>query len=317
MPTAFTNFNYKNNNCRGYTNANTSLIYIPSNSFCYEDGSACNDSIIVKYRELHSQTDMFVNKLNMFVKRNGKNHMLESAGMFEIKAECKGKPLKICEGKTIQVRFRSRRNIANLQAFKYDFTQNLWLDYGKVYDFSYNKKNPPNTFNLWGNSNLPAADTADFNVENEGGNLNAIVWGEFLPLDLPDGIFMGININAIGIYNYDAVIKEENAIAFIPDFTVNSGNEIGEICVAYEKKNTLVRYYPDDFAERFVLLNEKGIKIFTKLSDGSFAVLKEGTLDAIDLKTIKGTTFKMVLEKQPLKPKTIAELAKITKMNTN
>lgn len=316
-PTAFTTFNYTNNKCSGFTHANGSLLYVPNNSFCYEDGSACKDSIVLKYRELHSQTDMFVNKLNMFVKRNGKNQMLESAGMFEIKAECNGKPLKICQGKTIQVRFKSKRNLSNLQAFKYDFAQNIWVDYGKVFDFSYNKKNPPNTSNLWGNANLPAADTADYNLENEGYNSTAIVWGEYLPLDLPDGVFKGMNINAIGIYNYDAVINEQNAIAFVPDFSVNSGNEIGEICVAYEKKNTLVKYYPDDFAERFVLLNEKGIKIFTQLSDGSFAVLKEGTLDAIDLTTLKGTTFKMVLEKQPLKPKNIAELAKVTKMNAN
>ncbi len=102
----------------------------------------------------------------------------------------------------------------------------------------------------------------------------------------------------------------------IPEFVVNTGDAIdGIVFVAYPSKNSVVTYYKDDFAERFVLLNTKGIKIFTKLKDGSFATLKEGTLDKANIKLMKGTKQKFVLEKQPIKPKTKEELASVTKIN--
>jgi hypothetical protein len=211
---------------------------------------------------------------------------------------------------------KCKRNLPNLQAFSYAEKQNRWIDYGQVFDFSYDKNKPYAEPNRWGNSPINAADSADvetFDLEGESSyqKVFASMMGE-----LPDGYFKGMNIKNLGIFNYDGIINDKDAVPMIPEFVVNTGDAIGELVyVAYAKRNTLITYYASDFAERFVLLNTKGIKIFTKLKDGSYATLKEGSLDKSNIKLMQGTKQKFILEKQPIRPKTKEELAKVTKIS--
>lgn len=313
----FMEYDYQSTGCTGFKYGTGSLIFVPGNAFCMEDGSACNGKIKIKYREFHSQTDMLVSGLNMLLQREGKDLILESVGMFELRAECDGKPAKLCDGKFIQVRMKCRRNLPNLQAFSYDEQQKRWIDYGQVYDFTYDKSKTNDEPNRWGNSPINGGgDTVmveSFDGNGES-NYQSVVEG-MLP-ELPDGYFKGMNIRNIGIFNYDGVLNDKDAIPMIPEFVVNTGDAIGEVIyVAYAKRNTLITYYQSDFAERFVLLNTKGIKIFTKLKDGSYATLKEGGLDKSNIKLMQGTKQKFILEKQPIKPKTKEELAKVTKIS--
>lgn len=312
----FMEYDYQSMGCNGFKYGTGSLIFVPNNAFCLEDGSACNGKIKIKYREFHSQTDMLVSGLNMLLQRNGKDLMLESVGMFELRAECDGKPAKLCDGKVIQVRMKCKRNLPNLQAFSYDEKQKRWIDYGQVYDFSYDKAKPYDESNRWGNGPINAPDTVDVEAYNPEGDAVYQRVVSTMMAELPDGYFKGMNIKNLGIFNYDGVINDKDAVPMIPEFVVNTGDAIGEtVYVAYAKRNTLITYYPSDFAERFVLLNTKGIKIFTKLKDGSYAVLKEGALDKANIKLMQGTKQKFVLEKQPIKPKTKEELAKVTKIS--
>lgn len=307
----FMEYNYQNAGCNGFKYGSGSLIFVPDNAFCMEDGSACNGNIKIKYREFHSQTDMLVAGLNMLLQRDGKDMILESTGMFEIRAECDGKPMKLCEGKSIQVRMKCKRNLPNLQAFNYDEQQRRWIDYGQVFDFAYDTATLKNELNRWGNP--PIDNSISQNVEVEGDYYQTFTK---MMDDLPNGYFKGMNIKNLGIFNYDGVIKDKDAIPMVPEFVVNTGDAIGDVVyVAYANRNTLVTYYPSDFAERFVLLNTKGIKIFTKLKDGSYATLKDGALDKANIKLMQGTKQKFVLEKQPIKPKTKEELAKVTKIS--
>ncbi len=318
---SFMEYNYQTNSCNGFKYGSGSLIFIPANAFVMEDGSACQGSIKVKYREFHTQTDMVVAGLNMLLSRGGKDYILESAGMFELRAECNGKPMKLADGANIQVRMICRRNVKNVEAFVYDEKQRKWLDNGKVYDFSYSQQKPKNDNALWGASGVPSGGTDSVMVETVDGDGNGVyqTMAEAYGFDdkvLPDGFFQGMNLKTLGFFNYDGVIKDIDAVPMIPEFVVNTGDAIdGIVFVAYPSKNSVVTYYKDDFAERFVLLNTKGIKIFTKLKDGSFATLKEGTLDKANIKLMKGTKQKFVLEKQPIKPKTKEELASVTKIN--
>lgn len=312
----FMEYDYQSRGCNGFKYGTGSLIFVPNNAFCMEDGSACTGKIKIKYREFHSQTDMLVSGLNMLLQRDGKDLILESVGMFELRAECDGKPMRLCDDKVVQVRMKCKRNLPNLQAFSYDDKQNRWIDYGQVYDFSYDKAKPYSESNRWGNSPVNTADSVDVESVNPDGNESYQKVFASMMGELPDGYFKGMNIKKLGVFNYDGVLNDKDAIPMIPEFVVNTGDAIGEVVyVAYSKRNTLITYYPSDFAERFVLLNMKGIKIFTKLKDGSYATLKEGGLDKSNIKLMQGTKQKFVLEKQPIKPKTKEELAKVTKIS--
>lgn len=307
----FMEYDYQSNGCTGFKYGTGSLIFVPGNAFCMEDGSACNGKIKIKYREFHSQTDMLVSGLNMLLQRDGKDLILESVGMFELRAECDGKPMRLCDDKIVQVRMKCRRNLPNLEGFSYDEQQNRWIDYGQVYDFSYDTSALKNEANRWGNG--PQDNSISSNVEVEGDYYQSV---RKMRDELPNGYFKGMNLKKLGIFNYDGVIKDKDAVPMIPEFVVNTGDAIGEVVyVAYAKRNTLVAYSQSDFAERFVLLNTKGIKIFTKLKDGSYATLKEGALEKSNIKLMLNTKQKFVLEKQPIKPKTKEELAKVTKIS--
>jgi hypothetical protein len=311
---SFMEFEYQNKLCSGFKYGNGTLIFVPSDAFCFADGSSCQGKIKIKYREFHSQTDMLVANLNMLLNRGGKQYILESAGMFEVRAECDGKPMVLCEGKSIQVRMKCRRDLNNLEGFKYNESINRWEDCCKVYDFSYDSTAKTNDMKLWGTGAMDNSAEV-YGIDVEG---NEFVDIKKMLGELPQGFFKGMNISSLGIYNYDKVIDDNLAIPMIPEFTVNTGDAIGEsVFVAYENRNTLINYTQSDFAERFVLLNTKGIKIFSKLKDGSYATLKEGSLDKMNIKLMQNTKQSFILEKQPLKPKNKAELAKVTKISNS
>lgn len=314
----FMEYTYQPNGCNGFKYGSGSLIFIPDNAFCMLDGSACNGAVKIKYREYHSQLDIMVAKLNMFLDKNGKRSVLESAGMFEIAAECNGKPVKICDGKMIQVRMNCRRNLPDLSAYIYDSNKNVWTEAGEVYDFSYQSNdNNRNNSALWGS---PATggigDSAQqFNADLE--NIETVKIVSSASLQLPDGFFKGMNIKSLGIFNYDRVLKDDNAIPMVPEFVLTTGEKINQkVFIAYENINSVIYYTPEDFAERFVLLNVKGIRMFTQFKDGSVACINKDVIDKINLENLRGQKFTFTMEKQPKKPVTKEQLAKVTRLNT-
>ena len=76
------------------------------------------------------------------VYEDGKKYsLLESVGMFEIEAWCGTTKLILVEGKQIQVRMKTRRNLSGLMSFIYNREKNTWSKYtSKVFDFSYMDK---------------------------------------------------------------------------------------------------------------------------------------------------------------------------------
>jgi hypothetical protein len=165
---AFTSFTINNNFCKGYQTKWGSLIFIPDNAFQLADGSFCSNSISIKYREIHSQTDMFYSNINMIWEENKVYKILESVGMFEIQAWCGDKQLQLKFDKQIQVRMKTRRNLKDLFSFKYNIQSATWAKYpSTITDFSYfEKRNNADSVSLWGSSRISAA-TATFDVESE------------------------------------------------------------------------------------------------------------------------------------------------------
>jgi hypothetical protein len=315
----FMEYEYQSTGCGGFKYGNGSLFFIPDNAFVMLDGSPCKGSIKIKYREFHSQIDMLVAKINMILKKDNKRSILESAGMFEMQVECDGKPMKLAEGKSIHVRMNCRRNLPDLNIYKYNKETNFWEETdSKVVDFGYKKdNNNRNNADLWGSGATSSLrDTAMLSEINPEG-VERIVSVAAVSLQLPEGFFKGMNMKTLGIYNYDRVIKEENAVPMIPEFVLNNGEKLNQdVFVAYENINTLINYYPDDFAERFVLLKEKGIRMFSIFKDGSVACVKQAEMDKLNIESYRGKKIVFTLERQPKKPVTKDELAKATKLNT-
>ncbi|MBC7864634.1 MAG: hypothetical protein IAF38_16800 [Bacteroidia bacterium] len=315
MDVPFAEYPYDNSSCSGFKHPTGSLVFIPSDAFVMEDGSNCKGKIVIKYRELHTRIDMLASGINMILYREGKRKMLESVGMFEISATCSGKPMKLANGKFIQVRMKCLRNADNLQAFFYEKDKGYWTDEATaVTDFSYKKNdNNADNFKLWGNSSV--GNTAIQNIELEGNDSAYMKMVNTMMGSLPEGFIKGMNVKTMGIHNYDFVIKDEKAIPIIAKFKLKTGEDITEVVrVAYTKKNTLIQYSPDDMAERFVLLPEKGIRIFVYYEDGSVAIMNQEELDKLNLSNLRGKEHTFLLEKLPAKPKDRAALAEATRI---
>lgn len=319
MDVPFTEYVYESNSCNGYKHFTGSFIFIPADAFVTEDGSACKGKVTLRYREIKNRVDMLASGVNMILMRNNKRKMLESAGMFEIKADCNGKAMKLAPGKTIQVRMNCLKELKNLQAFIYDYDQKCWLDVNtEVYDFSFKKgDNNKDNVKLWGSGSVNTNTVPVFDPETSGVNWDSLRQVEITNMvgKLPEGYMKGMNIKTLGFYNYDAVIKDEAAIPVLAKFKLNTGEDVTEkVYVAYQKKNMLIYYTPEDMKERFVLLPEKGIRIFTLFADGTTAVMKEGELDKMNLANLKGKEFTFTLIKQAEKPKDKLALAESLKI---
>lgn len=311
---AFKSYTINGNFCKGIQTHYGSLLFIPENAFITEDNSDCTGIITIKYREFHSQTDMYYAKLNMIYEDGKRFHLLESVGMFEIEAWCGDKKLKLKENKQIQVRMKTRRNLKDLFSFIYNPKKNTWTKYeSSVVDFSFfDKKNNADSAALWGSARVsPEILTMDAEME---GVYNPVKYFN----KLPEGYFKGMNIKEMGIFNYDGVIKDSLAIPMQPELFVR-GTETKleqKVYVTYPNKNMLVYYYPHDFKENFVLLNVKGIKLFTEFSDGTLAITKDEEVSKLSLESYRGKVIKLVFDKIPAKPKNEKELAAATGLKT-
>jgi len=302
----FAEYIYNGKNCFSIRYTSGSLIFIPEDAFT----PACTGTIKIKYREMHSKVDMLEAGINMIYEENGKRRMLESAGMFEIYAECNGKPLELAPNKTIQVRMRCKRNFPQVEAFVYDKKKNIWGKAGiPVVDFSYlkNNNNKDNT-SMWGSSSRGGNYVMNDSLEN-------MLMVTSIIGTLPDGYIKGMNIKTMGLYNYDYLYHDEKAVPIMASFKLTTGETISEAYVAYRSINSLIHYFAEDYKEKFVLLPVKGISIFCIFKDGSCAIMDQKKLDALDISALKNKEYEFILEKQPAKPKNKNELAKALRID--
>lgn len=313
---AFKSYTINNGFCKGIQTHFGSLLFIPDNAFVNDKGETCTQNITIKYREFHSQLDMFYSGLNMIWMDGSKRYLLESVGMFEIEAWCGDQRLKLRENKQIQVRMKTRRDLKGLFSFIYNRQKNCWIKYDSpVVDFSFfDKKNNADSVSLWGSARVTAASGTVI-VETSDGVYNPVTYFN----TFPEGFFKGMNIKEMGIFNYDGVIKDSLAVPMQPEMLVRESKARIEqkIYVTYPNRNTLIYYYPEDLKENFVLLNVKGIRLFTENKDGSFAVTKEEEVNLMVLESFRDKKVSFLFDKMPAKPKNEKELTGITGLKTD
>lgn len=311
---AFKTFTVNRDFCRGYQTTSGSFIFIPDNAFTLEDGSICGQSIVIKYREFHSQTDMFYSGINMLWDDNGRYRILESVGMFEIQAWCGDKKLVLRPEKEVQVRMKTRRDLKGLMSFVYNQAKNTWSRYeSKVMDFSFREKaSKSDSVDYWG-SGRQAVDGGSAVIDGDGME----VFIQDIARKMPEGFFKGMNIKQMGIFNYDGVIKDSLAVPMVPEIYVRNESTIynQKIYVTYPNRNTLVYYYPDDLKTNFVLLDVKGIRIFTEFSDGNVGVTRDEEIEKMVISGLRGKTVKFILDKTPARASSKKDLTAKTGIN--
>jgi len=305
----FTKYHLVQQQCYSLLYKSGSRINVPENAFVTSDGKVCSSEIIIKYRELHNQLDMIVSGISMDFEDEKGKHTLESGGMFEIYAECGGKSLKLAKNKKIQVRFAVYENIEGLDVFIFDKDSKKWRKINNpVTDFGAQTENNKGR-DLWGTPSVPPFGLFDNDEWNEEGN-----WEEYIEKETQ--IFKSMDIDQMGLYNYDRILKEDDRIPILANFKLkNIEGVINKIYVVYEGINSVLYYYKNDWKETFALLPRSDYKIFAIGSDGRVALLTETDKKKIDLKQLKNKSYTFELELQQNVPHTRTELATITGLN--
>ena len=80
-----------------------SIIKIPNDAFVDKNGKPVFGKVIIKYREFHDPADFFVSGIPMTYDSAGVQYHFESAGMLEILAFQKGKPVFVDPAKKIVI----------------------------------------------------------------------------------------------------------------------------------------------------------------------------------------------------------------------
>lgn len=319
----FTSFKYTPGTCQNLTYSSGSQIFIPEHAFIAEDGSVCEDNITIKYREFHSQADMVVGNIPMNFMQGKIEHQLESGGMFEIHADCEGTPLKLAPNKKIQVRFASKQDIDGLSAFY--FENGAWkllttpvVDMTGVYENRFDQAlwgDAPPQVNIGGQGQVEEGWAEQYIVVGNDPwvGVDSVIYTSTPVVVKPPVRFMGMDIAAMGLFNYDRTLCDTNSIHFVVDFKLKGKAEsvTSKVYVTYSGLNTVVYFTPDDWAERFSLLPRKDIKMFCMLEDGRVAVLQPADLEKLNLRTLKGKKHTFELEVGSIKPETKEQLASV------
>ena len=118
-----------------------STITIPAGSLVGKDGKAAGN-VKLKYREFHDAADILVSGIPMNINTNGKMRNMQTAGMFEIRAEKAGETLNIADGKTVDVKMASYESGTDYNFFQLDENGKGWqfIDYNDKIELNSNKE---------------------------------------------------------------------------------------------------------------------------------------------------------------------------------
>ena len=106
---AWSLFTFKQDTAITIHTSKGSTIKIDPNTFIHSNGSAVSNQILLKFREMHTVSDIFKSGIPMSVD-SSRDAFLQSGGMFEIRAFDNNEELTIANGKTIAVELASFRN---------------------------------------------------------------------------------------------------------------------------------------------------------------------------------------------------------------
>jgi hypothetical protein len=101
-------------------------LAIPANAFVTASGEKPSGNIKIKVSEYHTAADILISKIPMQYQTASGLVQMESAGMFNIEAFAKGKPLQLAQGKEIGLQVPSKNKDADFNLYYFDPVTNAW-----------------------------------------------------------------------------------------------------------------------------------------------------------------------------------------------
>ncbi|GEM_PF-1754976 len=101
-------------------------IVVPKQAFVDSGGNSVKGDVQFRYREFHNALDIFLAGVPMHLGPAGDKRQLQTAGMFEMRAEKDGQALRLARDKHIEVRFGSRVGGRNYNLFSFDDSTGNW-----------------------------------------------------------------------------------------------------------------------------------------------------------------------------------------------
>ncbi|MGH1386794.1 hypothetical protein [Kordia sp.] len=110
-------------------------IYIPANTFQFEDGTTPTAAVTIEIKECYSLTDMIFEDLQT----TSKDQILETNGMIYLNAESNGKKLSVKEGKAVVIGFPKKNADKEMDLF-YEVQLNdstkTWIPNYELFEFT-------------------------------------------------------------------------------------------------------------------------------------------------------------------------------------
>ena len=120
---------------------NGSNITVLPNSLLLPDGTRASGKVSLLYREFHKADDVYLSGIPMDVKdAKGKSTVLQTAGMFDMKAEQNGTELKIVDALPIQLQMASYVADTGYDAWAFNSNTGQWTDIGSSDTINNNSK---------------------------------------------------------------------------------------------------------------------------------------------------------------------------------
>jgi len=115
---------------KSYTLETGTVINVPADAFEYLDGQPVEGAVELQFTEIHSAAEIIASGIPMkFIDENGEEQQMQSAGMFEIQGVQNNQPVRIAEGKTIDIALLSDVE-GDYDFWSFDEDKGNWLNEG-------------------------------------------------------------------------------------------------------------------------------------------------------------------------------------------
>lgn len=312
--TPFTEYKFEAKECKVIQH-DKSRIFVQPYTF-YLDGKVYDGQVNLKYREFTDQLDIVLNHIPMNYVENDKQHVLESAGMFELMAYGNGKLLSFAPNKKVQVQLASNFEVTGGETYILNRQNNRWekdTPFGKLP--AANQASTDNRQDLWGDNLWQDVEGQNIISDNNGNLLTvqSASSGAMSYEEVRDQSFKTINADKMQLYNCDRILNEET-VPIVADFKLDGYDQKlnSDIFVVYKNRNAVLTYHPTQFANDFKLLPNEDFTIFTFSKDGKIAVLDNQFTAGFDAKLNANKKVVFPMKVFAKLPQTKQELAKLT-----
>ena len=336
-------FSMNGNECRIFTTKGNSRIIVPPNCFNL-NGVPYSGPVKISFKEYKDQVDFILGGLTLRYEINGKLKSLQSGGMFEIiitTADKKSKSLTYSPNKKVTVKFAvdPKFDVAGLEPFYFDNKTGKWIKttrFGQTKEGNTIVSDKPADlwqddprlleFNSQQNDDLPGdADCYTISIpdrQNPDIFIDTVICpNPGNPLDnrynsyLSDQAFKTMQIDQMGLYNFDKIFNEENSIPMFVKLKTKDGKSLdltGKLYVVYKNSNSVIYYNKTDLDSSFSLIPRNDIKIFTLNEDGSIYKVPDSFWNGVEVRLLRDKTLTLTFDKLKLATVSKEEFAAAT-----